>query len=82
MPSLQVRELPDPIYRKLADEAEREHRSLSQQAIAVLARGLGISQDPKERRRQLMERIRTKPVKWAEKRIPDPADMIREDRDR
>lgn len=82
MPSLQVRELPDPIYRKLADEAEREHRSLSQQAIAVLARGLGISQDPKERRRQLMERIRTKPVKWAGKKIPDPVDMIREDRDR
>lgn len=82
MPSLQVRELPDSIYRKLADEAEREHRSLSQQAIAVLARGLGISQDPKERRRQLMERIRTRPIKWDGKKIPDPADMIREDRNR
>ena len=82
MPSLQVRKLPDPIYRKLADEAEREHRSLSQQAIVVLARGLGISQDPKERRRQLLERILTRPVKWEGRRIPNPVDLIREDRDR
>ncbi len=82
MPSLQVRELPDPIYRKLAEEAEREHRSLSQQAVAVLARGLGITQNARDRRRQVLERIRENPVKWESDDIPDPVDLIREDRDR
>jgi hypothetical protein len=43
MPSLQVRDLPEAIYRKLLNEAEKEHRSLAQQAIAVLAIGLGVS---------------------------------------
>jgi plasmid stability protein len=82
MASLQVRDLPDPIYRKLADEAEREHRSLSQQAVAVLARGLGITLDAKERRRRLFEHMRLNPIQWKGKKIPDPVDLIREDRDR
>jgi hypothetical protein len=82
MPSLQVRDLPDHIYRKLADEAEREHRSLSQQAIAVLARGLGVAMDAKERRRRLFQHMRENPIQWKGKNIPDPVDLIREDRDR
>lgn len=82
MPSLQVRELPDHIYRKLVAEAEREHRSLSQQAIAVLARGLGVAVDPKERRRKLLDEIRKNPIKFLKKPTQSAAEMIREDRDR
>ena len=82
MPSLQVRELPDHIYQKLVQEAEREHRSLSQQAIAVLARGFGVAMNPKERRRKLFEEIRNSPIKLTGKRIQTSAEMIREDRDR
>lgn len=82
MPSLQVRDLPDHIYRKLADEAEREHRSLAQQAVAVLARGLGIHEDHKERRRRLFKKMEENPIQWKGDNIPDPVDLIREDRDR
>jgi plasmid stability protein len=82
MPSLQVRELPDPIYRKLAAEAEKEHRSLAQQAVAVLARGLGAADDARERRRRVLDQIQKAPIKTAGKKLPKPADLIREDRNR
>lgn len=82
MPSLQVRELPDPLYRKLAQQAEKEHRSLAQQAVAILAKGLGIPDDARERRRKLLDQIRQSPVKLVGKRMKTPVDMIREDRDR
>lgn len=83
MPSLQVRELPDHIYRKLVEEAEREHRSLAQQAVAVLARGLGMPEDPRERRRKLLEKFRNDPIKYKSKRTAeDIVAGIREDRNR
>ena len=82
MPSLQVRELPEHIYQKLVAEAEREHRSLAQQAVAVLARGLGVELDPKERRRKLLERIEKNPIKYDPKKLGNTAELIREDRDR
>jgi plasmid stability protein len=82
MPSLQVRELPDHIYAKLVAEAERDHRSLAQQAVAVLARGLGVELDPKDRRRKVLERIRNHPIKFKPEKLGDTAALIREDRDR
>lgn len=83
MPSLQVRDLPEAIYLKLADEAEREHRSLAQQAVAVLARGLGLSEDPRERRRKLFEHIEKNPIQYLGSRSADDiVALIREDRDR
>ena len=82
MPSLQVRELPEHIYQKLVAEAEREHRSLSQQAIAVLAKGLGVSLDPKERRRRLLDHLRENPIDVDHSKLGNTVDMIREDRDR
>ncbi len=82
MPSLQVRELPEPIYRKLAAEADKEHRSLSQQAIAVLARGLGVVEDAKERRKRILDDLRKSPIKTIGKKALNPVDLIREDRNR
>lgn len=82
MPSLQVRELPDPIYRKLVAEAEKEHRSLAQQAVAVLARGLGVTDDARERRRRILDQVQKAPIKGAGKKLPNPVDLVREDRDR
>ncbi len=82
MPSLQVRELPEPIYRKLLHAAEREHRSLAQQAVATLARGLGMVEDPKSRRREVLERIHRRPVKKPKFKVPDPVKLVREDRNR
>lgn len=82
MPSLQVRELPEHIYVTLCQEAEAQHRSLSQQAIAVLARGLNYEIDPRIRRKSLLEAIRAGNDKQATHSLPDPALLLREDRDR
>ena len=55
MATLQVRDVPEHIYRRLADLAEKERRSLAQQTVAVLAKGLDVEVDPKARRRKVLE---------------------------
>ncbi len=81
MPLIQVRDVPDHIYRLLAQQAERERRSLAQQVVAVLARGLEVDVDAKARRRALLETIRANPPARTG-RLSDPAKLIREDRRR
>jgi len=41
MPTIQIRDLPEHLHYKLKEEAGKQHRSLSQQAIVVLSKGLG-----------------------------------------
>ena len=73
--------MPETLYRKLAGEAAKQRRSLSQQAIAVLAKGLDMEADPKARLREalrkaaLIDRNQTR-------NLPDPVKLIREDRNR
>ena len=82
MKSLQIRELPDHIYRRLAEEAERERRSLAQQAIVVLNRGLNVEvTEYKQRLRSVLQGRSKIDRKITEKR-PSFVDSIREDRDR
>lgn len=79
MPTLQVRDVPEHIYRTLAEQAKRERRSLAQQAVATLAKGLQLQADPRERRQAALKRLRgSGPVKWA----LDPVALIRQDRGR
>ena len=82
MPSLQVRDLPEQIYRKLQINAQKDHRSLSQQAIVALKKGLDIDENPKERRRILVEQILSRRVLIDSDKLDDPVNLIREDRDR
>ncbi len=79
MPSLQVRELPEDIYRNLCAEAALEHRSIAQQAVAVLARGLRIDENQKRRRGALLAEIKANSCSLS---LPDPVALIREDRER
>ena len=81
MAMIQVRDVPDHIYRRLAEQAEREHRSLAQQTLAVLSRGLGVEMDAKARRKKLLEAIAGMDHSQTEK-LRDPASLIREDRNR
>ena len=78
---VQIRDVPDHIYRVLAEQAERERRSLAQQALAVLARGLQAELDAKARRQNVLRVIKTDGLKPANK-LSDPAKLIREDRRR
>ncbi|MCH2269870.1 MAG: hypothetical protein MK510_04880 [SAR324 cluster bacterium] len=83
MTSLQVRELPENIYRQLKRRAKADHRSLAQEAVAILAKGLNASICPKERRSNLLQQIaeETKSSSGAVSQL-DPVALIREDRER
>ena len=82
MPSLQVRELPDNIYHLLQKKAQSEHRSLAQEAVATLARGLQTSLSPRERRTELLQHIAENPAVDQSVLLLDPVALLREDRDR
>ena len=80
MPTLQVRDLPEDVYIQLSYLAEKENRSLAQQTIVLLKEGMVKKLGRKERRGKLLEKIRTLDIDHSD--IPDPVDLIREDRDR
>ncbi|MGH7247107.1 MAG: hypothetical protein ACREH9_03295, partial [Pseudomonadota bacterium] len=76
-----VRDVPDHIYRLLVEQAAKERRSLAQQTVAVLARGLQVELDAKARRQAVLQAIQTAdPAKSA--KLSGPARLIREDRRR
>ena len=75
---LQVRELPEHVYAELVDGARRSHRSLAQEAVSVLERGLNTGEPPKNRRKAMLARIAEQPLKVKQA----PADLVRKDRDR
>lgn len=80
--SLQIRNLPDEIYEKLSLRAEREGRSLNQQAIFEL-RCRFEAGDTGDRRRQVLERIGRDLEEGRVKALsPPPEVLIREDRER
>ena len=81
MPSLQIRKLPDRIYQALKKEANRERRSLSQQAIIALAKGLDVQLDFRERRKKVLKEIEREAYLWNKWAHVDVASWIRTDRD-
>ena len=73
MPAIVVRDVPPVLHQRLKQEAERHHRSMNREIIAILEKELGAT-----RSSSLPEPIRLKkPVdpRWI-------ADMIREARER
>ncbi len=82
MPSLQVRELPDPIYKKLSELAHKEHRSIVQQAVVLLAKGLNAEGSRKARRQQILDEIKAQSDELKKYSLKDPAKIIREERER
>ena len=83
MSSLQVRELPENIYSLLKRRAEAEHRSIAQEAIALLAKGLDTSISPKERRHKLLQKIAEESgLSDGTVSKLDPVELIHKDRER
>ncbi len=84
MPSLQVRELPDNIYNLLQAKAKAGHRSLAQEAVVTLAKGLRAGSSHKERRKKLLQSIVASGATIPKEVVDglDPLSMIREDRGR
>jgi hypothetical protein len=81
MPLLQVRDCPEDIYKKVTLVAKKQNRTIAQQIIVLLEKGLGQEQPNIERRRQLMERINSREIPEKVKEI-DTVALVREDRDR
>jgi hypothetical protein len=80
MPTLQVRDLPEEIYVQLSYLAEKEHRSLAQETIVLLKESIDSRIGNKERRRKTLEKMASLNINGRD--LPDPVDLIREDRDR
>lgn len=81
MPALQIRDLPDDLYERLKRLSEQEHRSLSAQATILLKQVLSEEDSSDERRREVVEQIDRQREDWTES-IPDPAELVAEDRER
>ena len=80
MVSFHVGELPENIYFMLMQRAEAEHRSIAQEAIVLLAKGLDTSIPPKERRARLLQKIEEEAeLKNGTAAKLDPVELIRED---
>ncbi len=80
MPSLQIRDLPDDVYQSLAFRAEREHRSLAQQAVVELRRIPELT--AREHRLRMLESIGKSLHGAGHSLTPTPEALVREDRER
>jgi len=81
MPLLQVRDFPADIYEEISFEAKRENRTIAQQTIVLIKKGLGEEISKKEKRRLLLAEIMERDVPESAKDF-DFVKAIREDRDR
>lgn len=81
MALLQVRDFPDELYAALSQVAKRENRSITQETITLLQAALGRSGLGRERRKKALADIAALGL-GDTSNFPDPASLIREDRDR
>ena len=81
MPLLQVRDFPADIYEEISFEAKRQNRTIAQQTIVLIKKGLGEEISNKERRRRLLEKIKNRDIPEEVKAV-DVVKWIREDRNR
>jgi len=80
MALLQVRNFPDDKYEEISKMAKKERRTIAQQTILLIEKGLAGGSDI-SRRQKALERTLSRPVPEWMKGV-DFAALIREDRDR
>jgi hypothetical protein len=81
MPLLQVRDFPDDVYEEIIFEAHRQNRTIAQQTVILIKKGLGEEVSNKERRRLAVERTFSRHIPQNVKTV-DYIKFVREDRDR
>ena len=81
MPLLQVRDFPADIYEEISFEARRRNRTIAQQTIVLIKKGLDEEISNQERRRIAVEKSRERKIPKAAKSL-DHVKLIREDRAR
>jgi hypothetical protein len=81
MPLLQVRDFPEDIYEEITFEARRQNRTIAQQTVILIKKGLGEEMSNRERRRLAVERSFARDVP-RDVKSADYVKFVREDRDR
>jgi len=81
MPLLQVRDCPEDIYKKISYIARKQNRTIAQQILVTLEKGLNQDTSNVERRRALLDRIHERTIPLAALQIDDVT-LIKEDRKR
>ena len=81
MPLLQVRGCPEDLYKKVALVARRQNRTIAQQVVVLLEKGLGQEESNLARRRQVLQAIEALPAPDKAKAL-DAVAFVREDRKR
>lgn len=81
MPLLQVRDIPEDLYEELSRVAAAENRSIAQETIVLLRKALNLQQERYARRKRILQEIKEMKFENTDG-FPDPAQLIREDRDR
>jgi hypothetical protein len=80
MPLLQVRDFPEDIYAEVSYTARQQNRTIAQQVIVLIKKGLGEEESNRERVRLTIERLKAREVPEAAREV-DTAQMIRDMRD-
>ncbi|MDR2370030.1 MAG: hypothetical protein LBD71_01000 [Treponema sp.] len=81
MPLLQVRDFPEDIYGEITFEAHRQNRTIAQQTIVLIKKGLGEEMPNKERRKLAIESTFSRNIP-RDAKIADYVKFVREDRER
>jgi len=81
MPLLQVRDFPQDIYEEITFEARKQNRTIAQQTIVLIKKGLQEEISNRERRRMAIEKTFSRSMPSNAKSM-DYVKLVREDRDR
>jgi len=81
MPTIQVRNLPEHIYRKIVERAKAKRSSITSETIYLLQRSLEMDENKREQRLALIKVMENNQMPDADT-LTDPVTLIREDRDR
>ena len=81
MPLLQVRDIPEDLYEELSRIAKLDNRSIAQETIVLLRSALSLKSERIKRRKLILKEARALNIDNADQ-LPEPADLIREDRER
>ena len=82
MPSLQIRDLPEELYKALKGKAEKERRSIAQQAVVSLSEALQLDINYKENRKDYLKKLKLKLASRKHLEDVNPNLWIVEDRKR
>ena len=81
MPLLQVRDIPEDLYDELSKIAKQDNRSIAQETIVLLRSALKLDTERIKRRQALLNEAKSLNIDEGDT-LPDPVDLIREDRER